>query len=65
MTNLDKGYKPRHMKKSRKARGREFRSKINEKFGFQRNVVESSEESSDSEYEVEVKKKTRISKFTF
>jgi hypothetical protein len=53
------------MKKSRKVRGREFRSKINEKFGFRPTVVESDESDSESEEEASIKKETRISRFTF
>lgn len=32
-----------HMKKSRKERGREFRSTINKKFGFKPSIVQSDE----------------------
>merc|ERR1712228_148192 len=55
-----------HMKKSRKRRGREFREKINAKFGFRPSVVQSGTES-DSDLDIgEIKtKKDRISKFTF
>lgn len=56
----------RHMKKSRKDRGREFRAKINAKFGFKPSVVRSDTESDN---EVDTKetsaKKGRIGKFTF
>ena len=54
------------MKKSRKRRGREFREKINAKFGFRPSVVQSGTES-DSDLDIgEIKpKKDRISKFTF
>jgi len=54
-----------HMKKTRKERGREFRSKINEKFGFRPTVVQSDEEE-DSEEENEKrndKKQKRIKAF--
>lgn len=55
-----------HMQKSRKHRGREFRDKINSKFGFKSSVVNSESESDSSDSEDEVRpKKTRISKFTF
>jgi len=54
-----------HMKKSRKNRGREFRSKINSKFGFKPSVVESDSDSSNSDFEISLPKKTRIGKFTF
>ena len=54
------------MQKSRKQRGREFRDKINSKFGFKSSVVNSDSESDSSDSEEEVRaKKTRISKFTF
>ncbi|CAG5111818.1 Oidioi.mRNA.OKI2018_I69.chr2.g6090.t1.cds [Oikopleura dioica] len=56
-----------HMQKSRKQRGREFRDKINSKFGFKTSVANSDSDSSDSsDSSEEVRpKKTRISKFTF
>jgi len=38
-----------HMKKSRKERGREFREKVNAKFGFKPEVVRSSDSESDSD----------------
>jgi hypothetical protein len=36
-----------HMKKTRKERGREFRSTINEKFGFKPSIVQSDESDED------------------
>ncbi|CBY32944.1 unnamed protein product [Oikopleura dioica] len=55
-----------HMQKSRKQRGREFRDKINSKFGFKSSIVNTDSESDSSDSEEEVRaKKTRISKFTF
>jgi len=53
-----------HMKKTRKERGREFRSKINEKFGFRPTVVQSDEESDEEENEKRNdKKQKRIKAF--
>ena len=52
------------MKKTRKERGREFRSKINEKFGFRPTVVQSDEESDEEENEKRNdKKQKRIKAF--
>lgn len=53
-----------HMKKSRKDRGREFRSKINQKFGFKPSIVQSDEESGDEEIDDRKdKKQKRIKTF--
>lgn len=55
-----------HMKKSRKQRGREFRDKINSKFGFRENVIDSDSDSDASVSSTEVvPKKSRPNKFTF
>lgn len=54
-----------HMKKSRKERGREFREKVNAKFGFKPEVVRSSDSGSDSDDPSETKntKSKRIKPF--
>ena len=53
------------MKKSRKERGREFREKVNAKFGFKPEVVRSSDSDSDSDDPRETKntKSKRIKPF--
>ena len=51
------------MKKTRKERGREFRSKINEKFGFRPTVVQSDEDSEEENEKRYDKKQKRIKAF--